>query len=63
MEPAQSRPGNLPLLSQIYQHVNKRSDHLRKGLDQAAGHLRRSGDGNDGPDGDDSAKPPLKIVG
>jgi site-specific recombinase XerD len=30
---------NLKMLTEIYQHVEKRSDHLRKGLEQATGHL------------------------
>ncbi len=46
---------NLRMLSEIYQHVEKRSDHLRKGLEKATGHLKPISS----PDGDSS----LRIVG
>ena len=33
---------DLRMLEMIYQHVKKRSDHLRAGLDRATGHLNRA---------------------
>jgi len=50
---------DLRMLSEIYQHVDKRGDHLRRGLEQATGHLTdRNGEKPDASDGS-----PLKIVG
>ena len=46
---------NLRMLSEIYQHVEKRSDHLRKGLEQAVGHLKATSS-------DDGREPSLRIA-
>lgn len=34
---------NLKMLTEVYEHVSKRQDYLRKGLDQATGHLNPQG--------------------
>jgi len=46
---------DLRMLSQVYEHVSKRQDHLRKGLDQATGHIKPPSEDED--DGD------LRVVG
>jgi len=44
---------DLRMLSQVYEHVSQRQDHLRKGLDQATGHLKSSDKDQGGGDGSD----------
>lgn len=52
---------DLRMLSQIYQHVEKRRDHLRACLDRATSHVSQAArDDSGNGDGEDA---PLKIVG
>jgi integrase len=46
---------DLRMLSQVYQHINKRRDHLRKGLEKATSHIKSPDE--DESDGD------LKVAG
>ena len=51
---------NLRMLSEIYQHVGKRRDRLKKGLRKATGHLKRAGDGRNGVGEPPSPPPPAE---
>ena len=47
---------DLRMLSEIYQHINKRSDHLKKGLDQANAGLDRNGQSKSSSRSEDAAE-------
>jgi hypothetical protein len=47
---------NLKMLTEIYQHVGKRTDHLRKAMDQATAHLKRKEE-DERKDGDEDRLP------